>query len=175
MRDIFGVEDMAGLELYRHLKAVTHLLGYLQGEYKKDGQLSQARMRLLVRLAVATRLGNPEGISPSGLSEFLGVSRNTVSALLNGLEEQGLIERHLHPTDRRQLLVRITPAGQEQVKTRAPVFAAFVTRLFADLSAQEQETLLILLDKVLDSLAARASEMGLPAHCLESDMPLAEE
>jgi DNA-binding MarR family transcriptional regulator len=126
MSEVFNVQDTEVLDLFHHLKAVSHLLSYLIGEYRKDGKLSQARMRLLIRLVIDNKLGIDAGLQPSALSESLGVSRNTVSALLNGLQEQGLIERHLHPTDRRQFLIRITPAGCDLVYTRAPQFAAFI-------------------------------------------------
>jgi DNA-binding MarR family transcriptional regulator len=100
-------------------------------------------------------------LQPSELSAALGVSRNTVSALLNGLEEQGLIERHLHPTDRRQFLVRITPAGCDLVRTRAPQFAAFIASLLDDLSPDERHTLFVLLDKLYSRMLERAVEAGI--------------
>jgi len=161
MAAILNTEDMRVLELFHRLKVVSHLLNHLVGEHRKDIRLSHARMRLLIRLAVSDRLGNDQGLPPSELSRFLGVSRNTVSALLNGLEEQRLIERHLHPTDRRQFLIRITPAGHDLVCARAPEFGAFVASLFEVLSPEERATLLALLDKLYESMLDRAAAMGL--------------
>jgi DNA-binding MarR family transcriptional regulator len=161
MSEVFNVQDTEVLDLFHHLKAVSHLLSYLIGEYRKDGKLSQARMRLLIRLVIDNKLGIDAGLQPSALSESLGVSRNTVSALLNGLQEQGLIERHLHPTDRRQFLIRITPAGCDLVYTRAPQFAAFIASLFEHLSPDERHTLFALLDKLYSRMLERAVEIGI--------------
>jgi DNA-binding MarR family transcriptional regulator len=161
MSEVFGIQDIETLDLFHHLKAVSHLLSYLVGEYRKDGKLSQARMRLLVRLVIDNQLGIDTGLQPSELSQSLGVSRNTVSALLNGLEEQGLIERHSHPTDRRQLLIRITPAGCDLVHTRAPQFAAFIASLLDHLSPDERHTLFVLLDKLYSRMLERAIEAGI--------------
>jgi DNA-binding MarR family transcriptional regulator len=161
MSDIFNTEDMSKLELFRRLKAVSHLLSHLAGEYRKDVKLSHARMRLLMRLAVSDRMGDDQGLPPSELSRFLGVSRNTVSALLNGLEDQGFIERHLHPTDRRQFLIRLTPGGHDLMCALAPEFGAFVASLFEVLSPEERATLLALLDKFYEGLLDRAAAMGL--------------
>ena len=159
--DIFEIQDMSKVELFHLLKAVSHLLSHLIGEYRRDGKLSQARMRLLVQLVIEERMGNDEGLLPSELSQCLRVSRNTVSALLNGLEEQGLIERHLHPTNRRQLLIRVTPAGRELVHTCAPQVAAYIASLFEALSLEERQTLFLLLDKLYHSMLNRAAEQGI--------------
>lgn len=161
MAEIYQVDDMRDMNLFRLFWGIIHLVDDLKGERRPEGQLSSARMRLLIRLTVDNRLGRETGLLPSELSDHLGVSRNTVSALLNGLEEQGLIERHLHPTDRRQLLIRITPAGEALVHERAPEFAAFVSGLLSALSVEERETLSILLAKLLNSLAAQADAAGL--------------
>jgi DNA-binding MarR family transcriptional regulator len=169
MSDVFQVQDMDRMDLAHSLKTVSHLLSYLLGEYRKDGKLSQARMRLLIRLVIESRLGNGAGLSPSELSEFLGVSRNTVSALLNGLQEQGLIERHLHPTDHRQFLICITPAGHELVRTHAPQYAAFVLSLFESLSPDECQTLFALLNKLHHSMLDRANESGIKIPGMDSD------
>jgi DNA-binding MarR family transcriptional regulator len=153
MAELFGSENTEQMELFRRLKAVAHVLNHLSGDHRKDGHLSSARIRLLIRLKI-----DPDGLEPSELSRFLGVSRNTVSALLNGLEEQGLIERRLHPSDRRRLLIQITPAGEEMVETRVPKFGGFVATLFDPLSANEQHLLRGLLDKLLDGLIAKHME-----------------
>ncbi len=84
---IFGMEDMESLNLFRQITGVAHLVSYLKVRYRKDDPLSAARMRLLIRLAADREMGHTAGLSPSQLSEFLCVGRNTVSALLNGLED----------------------------------------------------------------------------------------
>ena len=169
MSEVFGVQDMETLDLFHHLKSVSHILSYLVGEYRKDGKLSHARMRLLIRLVIDNKLGIESGVQPSELSEDLGVSRNTVSALLNGLQEQGLIERHLHPTDRRQFLIRITPAGCDLVYQRAPQIAAFIASLFDHLSPDERQTLQALLDKLRSRMLERAVEMGINVPGIEPE------
>ena len=160
LADIFAIRDMRSFHLYRRLQHVNHLLRHLVDKFRSGDKLSHARMRLLVRLEVNDRLGVDEGLLPSELSRWLGVSRNTVSALLNGLEEQGLITRQAHPTDRRRVQIHITAAGQEQVRQYAPPMGAFLDGLFDTLTSQEKDTLLRLLDKLHETMHARAEEMG---------------
>jgi MarR family transcriptional regulator, negative regulator of the multidrug operon emrRAB len=156
MSDIFGMQNTESLTLFRKLKLVSLLMDKLVGELNRDDKLSHARMRLLMRLEVSSRLGNDTGLTPSEISEYLGVSRNTVSALLNGLEEQALIERALHPTDRRQFLIRLSSTGHNLIHDRAPAFAKFVANLFNSLTPDEQNVLAGLLNKLLDGLLEQA-------------------
>lgn len=168
MSDIFQVSDENKVNLFRHIKATSHLISVISGQYRKDS-LSSARTHLLVRLLVEQRKSGlvvaqdpakHTGVSPSELSQFLRVSRNTVSSLLNGLEEQGMIEREMHPTDRRQFVIRITPIGEAAVLQRAPEFAEFINSLFDVLTPEEQTALLGLLDKLIAGLIQYADEMG---------------
>ncbi|HML22429.1 MAG TPA: MarR family transcriptional regulator [Aggregatilinea sp.] len=168
VNEIFQVHDESKIKLFRYIKATSHLMSVISGQYRKDS-LSSARTHLLVRLLVAQRRSGlvvaqrPEnaGVSPSELSQFLRVSRNTVSSLLNGLEEQGLIERRVHPTDRRQFLISITPEGETAVLQRAPEFSGFIDSLFDVLTPDEQDTLLALLDKLIAGLLQYAEDMGI--------------
>ncbi|MBN1681373.1 MAG: MarR family transcriptional regulator [Anaerolineae bacterium] len=169
MVEITGAEHAFALNLFRKLKVVSHLLGYIAYENHRDISLSPERMRILTILAVHTRLGHTSGISPSRLSRSLGVSRNTTSSLLKGLEEQRLVERHLNPDDRRRFNIQITPIGYELILTHAPEFGAFTMELFAVLTPDEQQTLLALLEKMHAHLAVKATEMGLHAHYPDSD------
>jgi DNA-binding MarR family transcriptional regulator len=164
LAEFFQVEDMRDQELFRKMHQVTHILEHMK-DHQSEHRFSASRQSLLVRLAIAHRLGRTEGLQPSELSEHLGVSRNTVSALLKGLEEQGLIERRLHPIDRRQFLINITPAGEAMVREHAPKFAAFVSDILSVLSEEERRLLSGLLDKLLNGMIGKAEKMGMADHC----------
>ena len=83
--------------------------------------------RLLRPLHVSSAGGLVLGIlrdhgamSPSELGERLIVTRATVTGLVDSLQAQGYVERSPNPTDRRSLVVRITPKGIaviQQVRT----------------------------------------------------------
>jgi DNA-binding MarR family transcriptional regulator len=84
------------------------------------------------------------------------VKKNTITSLLKGLEESGLIERAPDPADRRAALVRISPAGRELVRSTAPARFAFLNRAAAGLDAGERRQLLELLNKLRASLQPHA-------------------
>jgi DNA-binding MarR family transcriptional regulator len=161
VREVFAVKSLAHLDLFSTILLTARFLKHLANEQQGEEQLSSARLRLLTHLVIAERRGQPDGLPPSELSRCLSVSRNTISALLNGLEEQGLVERHLHPTDRRQFLIRITPSGLAVVRERSPEFARRVADLLDALTPEEQATLTSLLHKVLDRLVEQAGVQGL--------------
>ena len=94
------------------------------------------RWVLLFRLLAEERCGCGEGISPTHLSQRQNVSKNTISVLLRGLEEQGLIERTLVPDDRRAFQIRLTAAGRTLVETTAPAHIAFLNEMTAGLTAR---------------------------------------
>lgn len=158
---IFGVTDISNLHLFRKIKEVSGVMNRLLGEHRADHHVTAARMRILLHLMVQAHQTQEGGVFPSTLSRHLGVSRNTVSALLKGLEEQGLVERHIHTDDRRQILIRLTPAGQTLITEQGPIFGAFVCGLFESLTQPERTQVIALLDKVIASMYKRAEELGL--------------
>ena len=163
MSNIFLIENINEFNLFRRLNAVTYLLTLLGNVYCKAAPLSHVRKRILIWLVVKECRGDEAGISPSDLSQYFGVRRNTVSALFNGLEEQGFIERHLHPTDRRQFVIQITALGRDALGTYAPQFAAFARDLFAGLTSEEHNMLLSLLEKLHKSMLEQAATLDLSA------------
>jgi DNA-binding MarR family transcriptional regulator len=129
-----GINDPSGIDLFRLLNASAHLLEALAEHDLQASGLSFPRLWLLVWLRVEELRGNAQGVSPSGLSRFQHVSKNTVSSLLRSLEEQGLIERAVCDQDKRKFNIRLSPAGRKLVCAVLPEHGDSVIRLFACLS-----------------------------------------
>lgn len=94
--------------------------------------------RLSVLLAVSARASVPgEGDSratPARIADELGVSRAAVTGLIDGLERQGLIERHASDTDRRSTTVALTQAGRDALDAIGPRYGAWLRDLAASVS-----------------------------------------
>lgn len=56
-----------------------------------------------------------EGLRPSVLAERVGISKQAVGELLADFEREGLVERARDPSDRRAVLVRLTPVGEAAI------------------------------------------------------------
>ena len=107
------------------------------------------------------------GISPTHLSRCQNVSKNTISSLLRGLEDQGLVERTLDPADRRGFHIRLTESGRVLVRTTVPEHLAFLNTLAADLTPADRDQLLALLDKLHRSIAQRIGDSRPGAAAIE--------
>ena len=99
--------------------------------------------------------------SQQHLAQTLTIDRANMVALLDALEQRGLIERQADPRDRRRHVVKLTTAGHTQFQqirqAREEVDEAF----FAGLDNEEQETLHRLLVKLFLSLTAHPSAQEL--------------
>lgn len=111
--------------------------------------LSEGRFVLLFLLDAAS-----EGMAPNALAEQAGVTRATVTGLLDGLEREALIERQANASDRRALHIRLTRKGKQVAKKVFDQHGRWIANLFGNLSAPERQQLAILLDKVATNLGA---------------------
>jgi DNA-binding MarR family transcriptional regulator len=58
--------------------------------------------------------------TPSILADKLGVTRATMTGLLDGLEQNGLVTRVFAKEDRRSVKIQLTPAGQAKLDVVMP-------------------------------------------------------
>jgi len=152
LKDMAAGEDIQGLEIARDIRMLSRLYDLAVSHSPEFGELSGARLGILLRLLMEEECGNTVWVNPTRLSHFQDVKKNTITSLLKGLEESGFIERAPDPADRRAALVRISPVGRELVQSTAPARFAFMNRAAADLNAGERGQLLMLLEKLRASL-----------------------
>jgi len=93
------------------------------------------------------------------LAGALAVTPRNVTALVDGLEAEGLIRRVPHATDRRVTMVELT-CSSANVESQFKAFQASIGNLFADLSEADRRTLLRLLTTLHDRMHA---DTGRPA------------
>jgi DNA-binding MarR family transcriptional regulator len=117
----------------------------------QDRGLTYARMRLLGAL----HCGGPRIMS--SISDELGVTRRNVTALVVALEEEGLVRRQPHPTDRRATVIELTADGERRTGVMYDEHREAVAGLFSALSEQDQEELMRLLGLLRGALRREGS------------------
>lgn len=95
-----------------------------------------------------------EPVSPSQLAEKVGVTRATMTGLLDGLEREKLIERQVHYKDRRMLSVRLTREGRQVLENMLPDYYRRIASLMKSLSEADRRMLIDLLGQVNSGLSA---------------------
>lgn len=82
------------------------------------------------------------------IAEPLGMTARNMTAIIDSLEEGGLVRRTPHPHDRRATVVELTPAGRRQANRARKQAAEWVANGFNALTVEEQQQYADLLGRV---------------------------
>ncbi|CEJ47454.1 MarR family transcriptional regulator [Xanthomonas phaseoli pv. phaseoli] len=103
---------------------------------------------------VITILALYPGSSASEVSDRTAMDKVAVSRAVARLLERGFIRRETHGDDRRRSMLALSPAGRQVYETVAPLVNEMEQRLMSVFSAEEQQ--------VLEKLIDRLAKDGLP-------------
>jgi DNA-binding MarR family transcriptional regulator len=112
----------------------------------QDRGMTYARMRLLGAL----HCSGPQIMT--SISDELGVTRRNVTALVDALEEEGLVRRKPHPTDRRATVIEMTARGERTMDRIYDEHRAEVADLFAELGEEDRDELARMLGALREAL-----------------------
>jgi DNA-binding MarR family transcriptional regulator len=104
--------DVEPLQVLSRVSRLARLLDQARGRAFTDHGLDGWEFDVLSALR---RVGPPYELSPGALVQQTLVTSGTMTNRVDRLESRGLVERHPAPTDRRGVLVRLTPAGRDAV------------------------------------------------------------
>src|SRR3954464_3743326 len=124
-------------------RTATDTLSAFESFLGKHG-MSQGKFTVLMILN-----RNPDqGVNPSELADRAGVTRATMTGLLEGLEREKLINRQGDRVDRRRAVVRLTPGAQTMLDGMLPDYFRQLHFLMSDLSEVDKAHLTELLMKI---------------------------
>jgi MarR family transcriptional regulator, transcriptional regulator for hemolysin len=95
-----------------------------------------------------------EGLSQAAIATMLDIEPIALVRLLDRLHEEGLVERRLHPTDRRVRTLWLTPLGWTMVDRILVINAQIRDEACAGLSPAARDALLRALDHMKTNLLA---------------------
>jgi MarR family transcriptional regulator for hemolysin len=104
--------------------------------------------------AVLARLDRFEGLKQAELAEMLDLQPITLTRLLDGLADNGLIERRPDPDDRRAKRLFLTPAARPLLERLTALGEDLMATALAGLEALDRDVLLGRLTAVKENLRA---------------------
>ena len=143
--------DHRALRIWLRLLTCTQLI-----EKQVRARLREQFATTLPRFDLMAQLERHlEGLKMNALSRLLMVTGGNVTAIVDQLEKEGLVERLEEPADRRAFRIRLTKAGERSFAEMARAHEAWVVDMLGALSRREHEELL----KLLAKLKASAMEV----------------
>jgi DNA-binding MarR family transcriptional regulator len=164
--------DPSACEAFLHLLRASDEVFGVSERYLTANNISQGRFSVLMllwnpaRRAEATRNpacgGAPR--TPAELADAAGVTRATMTGLIDTLERDGLVRREPDPDDRRMMSVRLTAKAEVFLKEMLPGHFETMARLMAPLSESDRKTLVRLLSKITTQASSlNAAAQPVPA------------
>jgi DNA-binding MarR family transcriptional regulator len=98
-----------------------------------------------------------EGATQQAVASFLQIPPSRMVAILDTLEERGLVERRQRPDDRRSRAMFLTAAGEDLLERAQGVAREFERTVCGDMAADDRAALV----RTLQEIGAR---LGVPAH-----------
>jgi DNA-binding MarR family transcriptional regulator len=136
-------DDHSALRIWLRLLTCTQLIERrVRSGLREDFGTTLPRFDLMAQLE-----RHPEGLKMNELSRLLMVSGGNVTAIVDQLEKEGLVERG-EPDDRRAWLIRLTAVGRKSFAEMARAHEQWVVELLAGLTSRERDELLKLLAKL---------------------------
>ena len=137
-------DDHSALRIWLRLLTCTQLI-----ERRVRSGLREEFATTLPRFDLMAQLErHREGLKMNELSRLLMVTGGNVTAIVDQLEKEGLVERLEEPDDRRAFRIRLTRGGVKSFTEMARAHEQWVVELLEGLSRKDQHELLKLLAKL---------------------------
>jgi DNA-binding MarR family transcriptional regulator len=121
------------LRLWLRLLGLTrHVDGHLRDKLRVEFKTTLPRFDVMAALS-----RHPEGLKMSQLSDVLRVSNGNVTGIADRLADEGLVERVPVPGDRRAMILRLTPAGNDEFAQQAAAHEAWINDILHGISATD--------------------------------------
>jgi DNA-binding MarR family transcriptional regulator len=134
-------------ELLDQLFAVSLAVAEHTNRGLEERELSRAQARLLWALA------DHGPVTQQQLSRLLQVTPRYVTRLVDGMEDQRLVARQTHPSDRRATIVRLLNSGVQLTEQMRTDHERLAEELFGSFSSSQRCTLLVTLRQLAEALS----------------------
>jgi MarR family transcriptional regulator, 2-MHQ and catechol-resistance regulon repressor len=133
-------------------ETLTPLLRELVRAYQAFSAYSEAHLRQLgltpAQFDVIATLGNTAGLCMGELGEKTLITKGTLTGVIDRLEQKQLVQREVPSGDRRNVVIRLTPKGEELFERVFPAHVAHLKERFEQMEPSELELLTVLLRRL---------------------------
>lgn len=120
---------------------------------EREGPPPKARERVLRTIGK-----HPEGLNQNTIASEVGIRPQSLSELIGKLEGDGLIERRRNPQDKRETMIVLTRKGIERNEEVRKQQRQQAEEMFSTLSAEEVDSLRVMVDKILRTVDQMSEE-----------------
>jgi DNA-binding MarR family transcriptional regulator len=121
-----------------------------------DRQARQTGLPITRRqAAVVLYVARNEGVSQTEVATWLDLEPIALVRMLDKLNDEGLVERRAHPTDRRVRTLWLTPTARPVVTQILAINKAIREEAFAGMPTHARDTVIDILDAIKGNLALR--------------------
>ncbi len=131
--------------LRRIIRAVDMHSHKLSSQYKITGP----------QLACLMAIKEEGSLNSGALAKKVYLSPSTVVGIVDRLEEKKLVNRTRSSTDRRQVLISITPQGEQLISEAPSLLQDTLAEALVELPEIEQVSITMALEKLVDLMEAR--------------------
>lgn len=100
------------------------------------------------------------GIKINDIAKSTGMSKPSMSRMLNSLEKKGYVKRQIHSEDRRVVCVKLTSRGKKALQQTKQKFTTFITDVFEEMGSEDSETLLLLLENLYSIMQQHSDRLS---------------
>jgi DNA-binding MarR family transcriptional regulator len=125
---------------------------YLRSHRLMD-RIMTARGASFARTRLLTHIAREGMVRSADVASSFGQAPRTVTEAIDGLERDGLVQRHPDPVDRRAKRISLTPMGAEVAEAAMESKRIYLENVFAVLASEERDEIVRLIGKLNERLS----------------------
>ncbi len=133
------------------LHALFVLKSLLGAEFSKSAK-SDTRSLSMAEYVLMKQVSDTMNLTQ--IREYLAISKAAVSQMLSSLEKRGYLTREIDQTNRRNLIVSLTPAGQAILREKDEEADSRFEKIIAEMGEADTREFIRLIEKMNDALKA---------------------
>jgi DNA-binding MarR family transcriptional regulator len=143
-----AVTDLAGLDESARLRVLAALTARFSAAYLRWMRSQAGKALTYSNVRVLEILESSGPTIMRDIAASLGMTPRNMTAIIDSLEEGGMVQRTAHPHDRRATVVALTPVGRREAERARQQALAWVADAFSTMTPEEQQQYASLLTRL---------------------------